>query len=35
MFDEATVDMGMGNLVRIPELSARLAVGERGAVRPV
>lgn len=32
MFDEAIVDMGEGRLVRVPELSARLAVGERGAV---
>lgn len=30
MFDEAVVDMGNGNLVRVPELSARLAVGEKG-----
>jgi len=30
MFDEAVVDMGNGNLVRVPELSARLAIGEKG-----
>ncbi|KAI0348532.1 hypothetical protein BDW22DRAFT_1366335 [Trametopsis cervina] len=30
MFDEAVVEMGTGTLVRLPELSARLAVGERG-----
>ncbi|KAH9837167.1 uncharacterized protein C8Q71DRAFT_757052 [Rhodofomes roseus] len=30
MFDEAVIDMGNGNLVRVPELSARLAVGEKG-----
>ncbi|KAI0734484.1 hypothetical protein C8Q72DRAFT_880146 [Fomitopsis betulina] len=30
MFDEAVIDMGNDNLVRVPELSARLAVGERG-----
>ncbi|CCM05195.1 uncharacterized protein FIBRA_07404 [Fibroporia radiculosa] len=30
MFDEAIVDMGLGNLVRVPELSARLVVGEKG-----
>ncbi|KAI0815073.1 hypothetical protein BC629DRAFT_1469034 [Irpex lacteus] len=30
MFDEAVVEMGSGTLVRLPELSARLAVGERG-----
>ena len=32
MFDEAVVEMGSGTLVRLPELSARLAVGERGPV---
>ncbi|OCH96053.1 hypothetical protein OBBRIDRAFT_766074 [Obba rivulosa] len=31
MFDEAVVDVGHGNLVRVPELSARLAVGEKGS----
>ncbi|KAI0788514.1 hypothetical protein C8Q75DRAFT_768744 [Abortiporus biennis] len=30
MFDEAVVEMSGGNLVRLPELSARLAVGQRG-----
>lgn len=30
MFDEAVVEMSSGTLVRLPELSARLAVGERG-----
>ncbi|PSS37603.1 hypothetical protein PHLCEN_2v530 [Hermanssonia centrifuga] len=30
MFDEAMVEMESGALVRLPELSARLAVGERG-----
>ncbi|KZT72795.1 hypothetical protein DAEQUDRAFT_722414 [Daedalea quercina L-15889] len=30
MFDEAVIDMGNGSLVRVPELSARLAVGEKG-----
>ncbi|KAI0094796.1 hypothetical protein BDY19DRAFT_914675 [Irpex rosettiformis] len=30
MFDEAVVEMGSGALVRLPELSARLLVGERG-----
>lgn len=33
MFDEAIVEMSTGTLVRLPELSARLAVGERGPVR--
>lgn len=32
MFDEAIVEMSSGTLVRLPELSARLAVGERGPV---
>ncbi len=32
MFDEAMVEMESGALVRLPELSARLAVGERGPV---
>ena len=35
MFDEAVIDMGNGNLVRVPELSARLDVGERGPVSVV
>ncbi|KAL6309869.1 hypothetical protein BKA93DRAFT_814242 [Sparassis latifolia] len=30
MFDEAVVETGSGDLVRVPELSARLAVGEKG-----
>ncbi|KAI0355359.1 hypothetical protein OH77DRAFT_1403203 [Trametes cingulata] len=30
MFDESLVEVPGGNLVRLPELSARLAVGERG-----
>ncbi|KAH9943144.1 uncharacterized protein BXZ73DRAFT_40439 [Epithele typhae] len=30
MFDEACVEVSGGSLVRLPELSARLAVGERG-----
>ena len=34
MFDEAVVEMGSGTLVRLPELSARLSVGERGPVSP-
>jgi ubiquitin-conjugating enzyme E2 O len=33
MFDEAIVEMSSGTLVRLPELSARLAVGEKGPVR--
>lgn len=32
MFDEAIVEMSTGTLVRLPELSARLAVGEKGPV---
>ncbi len=32
MFDEAWVEVSGGNLVRLPELSARLAVGEKGTV---
>ena len=32
MFDEAWVEVAGGNLVRLPELSARLAVGEKGPV---
>ncbi|KZT05999.1 uncharacterized protein LAESUDRAFT_759881 [Laetiporus sulphureus 93-53] len=31
MFDEAIVDVGNGHLVRVPELSARLVVGEKGS----
>ena len=34
MFDEAIVEMSTGQLVRLPELSARLAVGEKGPVSP-
>ena len=34
MFDEAWVEVSGGNLVRLPELSARLAVGEKGPVSP-
>ena len=34
MFDEAWVEVSGGNLVRLPELSARLAVGETGPVSP-
>ncbi|OBZ79709.1 E2/E3 hybrid ubiquitin-protein ligase UBE2O [Grifola frondosa] len=30
MFDEAVVDLGNGTLVRLPELSARLSIGEKG-----
>ncbi|KAI0722317.1 hypothetical protein C8T65DRAFT_628933 [Cerioporus squamosus] len=30
MFDEAWVEVAGGNLVRLPELSARLAIGEKG-----
>lgn len=33
MFDEAIVDVGGGKLVKLPELSARLNVGDRGDVR--
>ena len=33
MFDEAWVEVSGGNLVRLPELSARLVIGERGPVR--
>lgn len=32
MFDESTVQLGGGDLVRVPELSARLTVGDRGYV---
>ncbi|THH34055.1 hypothetical protein EUX98_g169 [Antrodiella citrinella] len=31
MFDEAVIEMGDGTLVRLPELTARLSVGEKGA----
>ncbi|KZT36569.1 hypothetical protein SISSUDRAFT_1049714 [Sistotremastrum suecicum HHB10207 ss-3] len=30
VFDESTVQLGSGDLVRVPELSARLTVGDRG-----
>ncbi|TCD69895.1 hypothetical protein EIP91_005719 [Steccherinum ochraceum] len=30
MFDEAVVEMGDGKIVRLPELTARLGVGEKG-----
>ena len=33
MFDEAVIEMGDGGLVRLPELTARLGVGEKGIVR--
>ena len=32
MFDEAWVEVSGGNLVRLPELTARLIVGEKGTV---
>ena len=32
MFDESLVEVPGGTLVRLPELSARLAVGEKGSV---
>lgn len=32
LFDEATVDVSNGQLVRLPELSSRLTVGEKGSV---
>ena len=32
LFDEAVVDVSNGQLVRIPELSTRLTVGEKGSV---
>ena len=32
MFDEASVEVSGGTLVRLPELSARLAIGEKGPV---
>ncbi|KAI0082256.1 hypothetical protein K474DRAFT_1703259 [Panus rudis PR-1116 ss-1] len=31
IFDEAIIEMSDGNLVRLPELSARLAVGQKGS----
>lgn len=33
MFDETTVDTENGSLVTLPELSARLSIGDRGEVR--
>ncbi|KAJ8487538.1 hypothetical protein ONZ51_g4099 [Trametes cubensis] len=33
MFDESLVEVPGGTLVRLPELSARLAVGEKGSVK--
>lgn len=33
MFDESTIEIGNGSLVRLPEISARLSVGDRGSVR--
>jgi hypothetical protein len=33
LFDEAVVDVSNGQLVRLPELSSRLTVGEKGSVR--
>lgn len=32
MFDEAWVEVSGGNLIRLPELSARLLIGEKGNV---
>jgi ubiquitin-conjugating enzyme E2 O len=32
MFDEALVQVASGQLVRLPELSTRLAVGDKGDV---
>lgn len=32
LYDEVTVEVSGGQLVRLPELSSRLAVGERGSV---
>ena len=32
LFDEAVVDVSNGQLVRLPELSSRLTVGEKGSV---
>lgn len=34
MFDESIVQASGGQLVRLPELSARLMVGDHGPVRP-
>ncbi len=33
MFDEAWIEVAGGNMIRLPELSARLAIGEKGPVR--
>lgn len=32
MFDEAVIEMAGGNIVRLPELSARLSTGQKGPV---
>jgi hypothetical protein len=32
LFDEAVVDVSNGQLVRLPELSSRLTVGDKGSV---
>ena len=32
MFDETTIEVGDGSLVRLPEVSARLSIGDRGDV---
>lgn len=32
MYDESIVEVSTGQLVRLPELSSRLAVGEKGSV---
>lgn len=35
VFDESTVQVSNGQLVRIPELGSRLVVGEKGSVRTI
>ena len=32
MFDESTIEIADGSLVRLPEISARVGVGDRGLV---
>ena len=32
LFDESVIQVATGQLIRLPELSSRLAVGEKGTV---
>ena len=32
MFDESVIEVATGQLIRLPELSSRLTVGEKGTV---